>query len=132
METLPVPPIELDTPEARALWAQCQAEADAILATVPPAQRARFTAAQRRVERLGDAAMLAAGPVVEPAILRRAILAATSPEDLEDRLAALIGDAPPETFAAALTQALFAADVLGYVTASAEAASAAPVATAHE
>ena len=55
---------------------------------------------------------------LDPAKVRAAVLAATSPEDLSERLFALIGDevSQPE-FQVALEQALFAADVLGYVAA---------------
>ena len=48
--------------------------------------------------------------------MKKAVLAATSPEDLEDRLFALIGDqVSREEFRLVTERALYAADVLGYV-----------------
>jgi hypothetical protein len=44
------------------------------------------------------------------------VLSASSPEDLEQRLFALIGDGvEPSQFAATLEASLYAADVIGYV-----------------
>lgn len=81
----------------------------------------RFTRAQRRVEALADTAIAAAGPPIDPALIRRAVLAATSPEDLADRLGLLLRDQPSARFQAALDQALYAADILGYVAAAGDA-----------
>lgn len=78
----------------------------------------RFTKAQREVEKLADDSQVAEVQPIDPAKIREAVLAATSPEDLSDRLFALIGDDMENTeFQNVLEQALFAADVLGYVAA---------------
>lgn len=78
----------------------------------------RFTKHQQQVEDLADVVQEPELQPLDPAKVRQAVLAATSPEDLSERLFALIGDdvSQPE-FQAALEQALFAADVLGYVAA---------------
>lgn len=53
---------------------------------------------------------------LDPAQVRSAVLAATSSEDLADRLFALMGDkVSTEQFTVTLEHALYAADVLGYV-----------------
>lgn len=75
----------------------------------------KFTKRQRIVEDLGDEALKDAGLPLG-AKIRKAVLAATSPEDLEDRLFALIGtDVSTDDFRETLEKALFTADVLGYV-----------------
>lgn len=78
----------------------------------------RFSKHQQQVEDLADVVQEPELQPLDPAKVRAAVLAATSPEDLSERLFALIGDevSQPE-FQAALEQALFAADVLGYVAA---------------
>lgn len=78
----------------------------------------RFSKHQQQVEDLADVVQEPELQPLDPAKVRAAVLAATSPEDLSERLFALIGDevSTPE-FQAALEQALFAADVLGYVAA---------------
>ena len=83
----------------------------------------RFTRHQQQVEDVADAAQKAELQPLDPAKVRQAVLAATSPEDLSERLFALIGDevTQPE-FQQALEQALFAADVLGYVAAEEQSA----------
>lgn len=83
----------------------------------------RFTKHQQQVEDVADAAQKAELQPLDPAKVRQAVLAATSPEDLSERLFALIGDevTKPE-FQQALEQALFAADVLGYVAAEEQSA----------
>lgn len=74
----------------------------------------RFTARQERMEALADAAPTDLQPI-DPALIRRAVLAATSEEDLIDRLAALMPQASGRAFDEALARAFMAADVLGYV-----------------
>lgn len=55
---------------------------------------------------------------LDPAKVRAAVMAATSPEDLCDKLFALIGgDVSEPEFRVTLERALYAADVLGYVSA---------------
>jgi phage gp29-like protein len=78
----------------------------------------RFSKDQALLERLMDEGMsiLPAQPI-PAALVKAAILAATSPEDLAERLALLYQDHPPAALAEVLERALFAADVLGYVTA---------------
>lgn len=78
----------------------------------------RFSKHQQQVEDLADVVQEPELQPLDPAKVREAVLAATSPEDLSERLFALIGDdvSQPE-FQVALEQALFAADVLGYVAA---------------
>ena len=78
---------------------------------------------QQQVEDVADAAQKAGLQPLDPAKVRQAVLAATSPEDLSERLFALIGNevTQPE-FQQALEQALFAADVLGYVAAEGQSA----------
>ena len=78
--------------------------------------QAGFTPAQQIVERVGAFA-LAQGAVPIPSdLLRSAVLKATSPEDLEERLFALVGDrVSSEQFTETLEAAIYTADVLGYV-----------------
>lgn len=67
------------------------------------------------MEEAADASQLVAGTPLGDAV-KKAVLAATSPEDLEDRLFALIGDqVSREDFRLVTERALYAADVLGYV-----------------
>ena len=73
-----------------------------------------FTPQQMAVEALADAGLRAAMPLIEPELIQSAIRAASSPEDLEERLAALARDSDPIRFRQLLERALFAADVLGY------------------
>jgi phage gp29-like protein len=55
---------------------------------------------------------------LDPAKVKSAVLAATSPEDLADKLFALVGeDVSEPEFRETLERALYAADVLGYVSA---------------
>lgn len=74
----------------------------------------RFTAAQQAVEDLADVALSQCGQPVDSARVREAVLSASDPKDLEDRLAVLFSMADAATFQRTLEQALFAADVLGY------------------
>lgn len=75
----------------------------------------RFTKQQQMVEDAGDKAIDQAGSPFESEF-RQAVLAASSPEDLESRLFALIGDqVSREDFRDVVAKALYTADVLGYV-----------------
>ena len=78
---------------------------------------AQFTPAQQVVERLGDAAMAGVASPIPADELRRVIASASSPEDLDRKLARLAGDADPVVYRAMLERALFTADVVGYVAA---------------
>lgn len=78
----------------------------------------KFSSHQQQVEDLADASQAAEHQPLDPAEVRRAVLAASSPEDLSERLFALIGDkVSAEGFRVELERALYAADVLGYVAA---------------
>lgn len=76
----------------------------------------RFTPAQQKIEEMADEALQVSGQPIGPDLVRQAVLAARNPHDLEERLAALIGPGNPQ-FARTLEQALFAADVIGYLNA---------------
>lgn len=77
--------------------------------------RRRFSANQEHIERLaGNALDLVSSPI-DPAKLRAVVLSATSPDDLADRLAVVMGETDPAQYREVLEQALFAADVIGYV-----------------
>lgn len=77
-------------------------------------RRGRFTADQEAVEDLVDDALAAARSPVDPKKARSAVLAATSPQDLVERLTELAKDAPPGAFAELVERSLFAADLMGY------------------
>jgi phage gp29-like protein len=77
----------------------------------------RFTQDQAALEALADSALAQAKSPVPAALIREAILAATSPDDLAERLAGLYGGEDLANFQALLEQSLFAADVLGYTNA---------------
>ena len=89
----------------------------AIRLTAARERGTRFTARQQQVEDIADGLLrrpeLAGGPV-DPTAIRAAVLAASDPEDLADRLAMLMPAAELAEFSEALARALFAADVLGY------------------
>ncbi len=75
-----------------------------------------FTKQQAMIEEQADEALSGAGQPLDPEKVRAAVLAASNPEDLADRLFALVGDSvSQEQFQATLERALYAADVLGYV-----------------
>ena len=74
-----------------------------------------FTPKQQAVEALGDQVLAQLGSPVNTDLIRSAIAGASDPEDLEARLAALMAGTDAATFAATLSHALFAADILGYV-----------------
>ena len=73
----------------------------------------RFTRNQQAIEDLVDDAETRRLQPIDAAEIRAAIVAASDPDDLEQRLFALVG-ADPE-FPELLERCLFAADVLGYV-----------------
>lgn len=76
----------------------------------------KFTRQQQQVEDIGDDLVDQDLHAISPEVIRSAVLAANDPQDLEDRLFALIGDtATAAEFSEWLEQALFTADVLGYV-----------------
>ena len=77
----------------------------------------RFTADQELVESLTAAALAQAASPIPAAAVRSAILAEEGPEDLATRLAALYQGQDAGAFRALMERSLFAADVLGYVTA---------------
>lgn len=77
----------------------------------------RFTEDQQLVEELVDSSLELSMPIIPPDTLKRAILAAESPDDLVTRLAEIYQGADAREFRELLDRALFTADVLGYVTA---------------
>ena len=72
----------------------------------------KFTKDQQAIESLADA-MPMESPIAAAAI-QSAIQSATSPEDLEARLAVVLQDADLSEFSQQLEKALFAADIMGY------------------
>jgi len=72
----------------------------------------KFTKDQQAIESLADA-MPMKSPIAAAAI-QSAIQSATSPEDLEARLAIVLQDADISEFSQHLEKALFAADIMGY------------------
>ena len=74
----------------------------------------RFTQDQEAVEHLIDAAMAQSASPIPAHKVRAAILAATDPEDLMDRLANLFGGEDAAAFQDLMAKALFSADVLGF------------------
>lgn len=75
----------------------------------------RFTPQQQVIERGIDEVIGELGSIIADAELKAAIRAATSPEDLTERLAVLLHDADASEFQTVLERALFAADLIGYV-----------------
>lgn len=76
----------------------------------------RFTRQQKVVEEQAEAVLATSGQPLDPELVLAAVLAATSPEDLADRLFALTDESvSADQFQATLERALYAADVLGYV-----------------
>ncbi len=76
------------------------------------AKKQTFTPDQQAVEDLADS-LPKFSPIQKQAI-ESAIRAATSPEDLEQRLAVVLQGADLSQFSQVMEQALFAADVMGY------------------
>jgi phage gp29-like protein len=82
-------------------------------------ERQIFDGEQSVLEQQADAALATAGPVLDQEQMRAAIMAATGPEDLAERLFALIGArVSSDEFQGALERALYASDVLGFVAAT--------------
>ncbi len=85
------------------------------------AGRPRFTAKQQviedQVERLLERGGLP--EVIESRLIADAIKSAASPQDLMQKLGALLADANPADFRKVVERALFAADIMGYVHAKA-------------
>ncbi len=79
------------------------------------ATQAEFTPAQQAIEGVADSALRAVGQPIDPKLIKQAVFSATSPEDLERRLGLLINQRDPQ-FQHILAQAIFTADVIGYVT----------------
>jgi phage gp29-like protein len=78
--------------------------------------KSRFTRHQQVIEDVADDLLSTAPQPLDPALVRSAVLSASSPEDLEQRLFALIGERVTQSqFAATLEASLYAADVIGYV-----------------
>lgn len=78
------------------------------------ADHAVFSPRQQAIEELADAMLAKMGSPLSPLDIRDAIRAATDPQDLERRLADLMGEGDTEKFQQALERALFAADIMGY------------------
>lgn len=77
-------------------------------------QQPVFTADQQAIEDLADGVLNALASPIDPAVIASAIRAAKDPQDLEQRLAAVLLGADSTDFTKTLEQALFAADVMGY------------------
>lgn len=80
---------------------------------------ARFTAGQQAIEDAVETAVDLAGDPVDPKLIRAAIRASTSADDLVERLAALFAEQPQDAYRELMARALFAADVMGYAHAEA-------------
>lgn len=74
----------------------------------------RFTPAQQLVEDVAGLALSQNARPLDSAKIRAAVLAASDPKDLEERLALLCQAPTAVEFQRVLEQALFAADVIGY------------------
>ena len=74
---------------------------------------ANFTPQQLAIENLADQMLAQMNSPIREQAIHAAIRAASDPEDLENRLVAILGDTDPE-FQRQLEHALFAADVMGY------------------
>lgn len=94
--------------------AQTAPDKSAKLSSNFSAKQSPFTAVQTAVEGISDDALAQTDSPIDPSLIRNAILAAKNPEDLEERLATLLNQREPH-FQQVLAQAIFAADVLGYV-----------------
>jgi hypothetical protein len=79
------------------------------------AGRARqFTAGQQVVEDLVDLALADAPALFDAKALRAAIAKAESPDDLAERLGAILSSQSASAFAAVIDKATYAAEVLGW------------------
>jgi phage gp29-like protein len=88
------------------------------LAAILNEPKAAFTPKQQVIEDLGTAAIKAAGNPLDTQLIRQAIMAATGPEDLEQRLAVLMREADSAEFSRVMEKSLMIADVIGFVHAS--------------
>jgi len=77
----------------------------------------QLTEDQQELEGLADSALADSPQPLPPTLLREAILAATDPEDLVERLLGLYSGDNTAAFRDMVERALFAADVVGYVSA---------------
>ena len=77
-----------------------------------------FTADQQIIENLADNVLATLGSPVSADYIHNCIKAASSYEDLADRLAALLGESDTEEFRTVLERATFAADLLGFANAT--------------
>ena len=76
--------------------------------------KTKFTRQQQAIEDLADTAIDDAELPING--VREAVLAATSPDDLQERLFMLIGEqVSDKQFQQVIERALYAADVLGYI-----------------
>lgn len=107
-------PGDVEIPEPAASIAQPTASAPPVRQSLQLAAAPRFTARQREVEGIADALLASGVELVDASAVRAAIRAATSPEDLAERLAVLLPTEAGGAFDDLLARALFAADVLGY------------------
>jgi phage gp29-like protein len=89
------------------------AVAQQLMAAVMP-DRPRFDEPQEAMEELVQESMRAGGQPIPPSRIRAAILEATGPDDLVERLAALFDAFPNAAYREVMERALFAADVMGY------------------
>ena len=88
--------------------------APATLSSNFSASQPQFTPAQQSIESVADSALAATKSPIDASLIRTAVLAATSPEDLEHRLSLLLNQRDAR-FQDVLAQAIFTADVIGYV-----------------
>jgi phage gp29-like protein len=94
--------------------AQPASDKSANLSATFSAKPSPFTPVQTAVEGIADDALAKTASPIDPSLIRNAILAAKNPEDLEERLSTLLNQRDPN-FQQLVEQAIFAADVLGYV-----------------
>lgn len=77
-------------------------------------QGERFTPGQQAVEDMAKSLAGRTPQPIEPGKIAAAIQDSAGPEDLQERLAELVGDAPPEEMQELFERSLFAAEVLGW------------------
>lgn len=78
------------------------------------AESARFTLDQQHIESLADESVNKSQSPIKTELIASAIRSSTSPEDLEQRLSAILEESDLSEFSHILERALFAADVMGY------------------
>ena len=74
----------------------------------------RFTPSQQVIEDLGDSLINALKSPINPKVIASAIRAAKDPQDLEERLAAVLDTEDTSEFSRVLANCLFCADVMGF------------------